>query len=125
MYYFHIFFIDFHVALPKRPDPSNTSTNLLPVCWWCWCRLSIAASPSKQAGIRFPRISHLLLYTITDITHCECLIKPFCCLITPFFWYVIENLCYIAENPRYSTTQERVRQLFSTGIQHPKSFIIA
>ena len=92
MYYFHIFFLDFQVALPERPDLGNTSTNPLPICSWCWCSLSMATSPSKPAGIRFPRIHHLLLYTTTNITPCCCFITPFCCLITPFYWYIIENL---------------------------------
>ena len=63
------FFLDFHVALPQRPDMGNTSTNPLPIiCWWCWCSLSMAASPSKPAGIHAyytfcyipPPTSHLL-----------------------------------------------------------------
>ena len=114
-------FLDFHVASPTRPDQGNTSTIPLPICWCCWCCLSMATSQSKPAGIRFPRILHLLLYTTTNITpHC-CLITPFCCLITPFFWYIVENLRYIAENPRYSMTQELVRRLYSTGILHQKA----
>ena len=111
------FFLVFHVAMPKRPVPGNTSTNPLPIiCWWCWCSLSMATSPSKPAGIRFPRIHHLLLYTTTNITPCCCFITPFCCLITPFYWYIIENLRCIAKNPRYSTTQELVRLLYCAGI---------
>ena len=82
-------FLYFHVILPKRPDLGNTSTNSLLICWWFWCSLSMAASPFKPTGIRFPNILHLLPYTTTNIT-------PFYCLITPFFWYIIENLCYIA-----------------------------
>ena len=104
------------IFLPKRPDQGNTSTNPLPICWWCLCRRSMAASQSKPSRIRFPRISHLLLYTTTNITSCRWLIIPFCCLITPFFWYIIENLRHIAENPRYSMTQELVSRLYSTGI---------
>ena len=29
----HIFYLDFHVALPKRPDPGNTRTNPLAIRW--------------------------------------------------------------------------------------------
>ena len=112
-----IFFLDFHVALPKRPDLGNTSTNPLPfICWWCWCCLSMAASPSKPAEISLPLIYHLLLYTTTNITPCCCHITPFCCLITPFFWHIIEKLCYIAKKTQYSMTQEQVKLLNSTGI---------
>ena len=87
------FFLDFHVALPKRPDLGNASTNPLPIiCWWCWCCLSMAGSPSKPAEISLPLIYHLLLYTTTNITPCCCHITPCCCLIsviTPIFWYII------------------------------------
>ena len=127
------FFLDFHVALPKRPTPCNTSTNPLPKCWWCWCSLSMAASPSIRAGLGFPRRSHLWLYTTTKITPCCCHFTLFCFLIWQayhtFFlmylkiYFIIENLRYIAETTRYSITQERVKLLYSTRIEHPKSYI--
>ena len=82
----------------------------------------MAASPSKPAEIRFPCISHLLLYKTTNITPCCCHITPFCCHITPFFWYITENLLYVAEKTRYSMTQEQVKQLYSTRKWHPKSY---
>ena len=93
------FFLDILVALPKWPDLGNTSTIPLPIiCWWpwCWCCLSMAASPSQPAEISIPLIYHLLQYTTTNITPWCCYITPFCCLITPFYWYIIENLRYIA-----------------------------
>ena len=61
-------YLDFYVAFPTRPDPGNTSTIPLPICWWCWCHRSMAASPSKPAGIRFPLISHLC-YIRPQISH--------------------------------------------------------
>ena len=54
MYYFHFFFLDFHVKLPKRPDPGNTSTKSTAEFSANMLVVLVAASPSKPTGIRFP-----------------------------------------------------------------------
>ena len=79
----NFFFLDFLVALPKWLDLGNTSKNPLPIIfWWCWCRLSMAASPSQPAEISFPLIYHLLLNTTT-------LLLPYCTFLSPYHTFLL------------------------------------
>ena len=93
-----------HGSQPVQNRWNQVSTQISPFAMYCYI-----SSPISHLVFA---LSHLLLPYHT-----------FCCLITPFNWYIIEKLRYIAENPRYIMTQELVRLLCSTVIQHQKSYI--
>ena len=88
------FFLDFHVALPKRPDLGNTSTNPLPIYWWCWCRRSIAVSQSKPTGVRFPRVSHLC-YITPPIEHLVVAISHLIVALSHLFLGISQKICVL------------------------------